>query len=81
MFINMYNFGGKLQAYLKNSDAKYFLARAAIPSWTTDETFDPEFSKEQDTSIILPGNGKQPCLLLFIFVSDHLTDIRSTFCL
>lgn len=65
MFITMYNFGGELQ-YLKNSDAKYFLARAAIPSWTTDETFDPEFSKEQDTSIVLPGNGKQSCLLLFM---------------
>jgi hypothetical protein len=46
--------------YFKNTDAKYFLA------CTTDETFDPEFLKEQETCIIQPGNAKHSFILFFL---------------
>jgi hypothetical protein len=52
--------------YFKNGVAKYFLACALMPACTTDETFDPEFSKEQETYIILPGNAKHSCVLFFV---------------
>jgi hypothetical protein len=52
--------------YFKNADEKYFLACVLMPACTTDETFDPEFSKEQETCIILPGKAKHSCLLFFL---------------
>ena len=52
--------------YFKNVDAKYFLACALMPACTTDGTCDPEFSMEQETCMIRPGNAKPSCLLFFL---------------
>jgi len=51
--------------YFKIADAKYFLACALMPACTTDETFDPEFSMEQETCIIMPSNAMLSCLSFF----------------